>query len=968
MKKIVFLLVLFLSACMYAQYQFPACYPAHETGKVYRQGEKASLNGINYTAKYYTTAAPGDASWQSVGACGDGGLGADYPGPQRIIGYLPTWIPDYDIKNNFNPEVVTNINVSFLMFKRNNNDYNSADFGSIAFDDFQLRKVDSVLTDCRVLEKAKAKNVKVSVALGGATDYAFLWLMTKYYNNDQKLEEIANLLVNYINARKIDGIDLDLECWWADPAIAGTSDQGGRVRGSKWGDRDQGPHPAAIGMTNLSKKLRQKMPNKLITAAVFGTSWYGNNYDADVAQYMDWIGLMTYDFTGSWDKSPIGPHSSLHKLPLNTYPKQNADNPIYSAQDALEYWLGIAPATWNHAGGFGVKKAKLAIGVPMYGYDFSEKKPGGGNGAKFVPYRDIIAEFPNAATSYDQKDPKKLNGHVDQNGKNIYFDTPKQAGEKIKYTKNFGHQGVIIWELTQDVAYNSSSSILKAINEAAGNNTPVNQAPVVTWQTPTDNLVIEQDVLGAVALKATATDSDGTVTAFSFKEGANVITATKNGNDYTASFTPTSFGEYVLTAEATDNKSAITTKVIRITVKEKSTSNQAPVVTWQTPTDNLVIEQDVLGAVALKATATDNDGTVTTFVFKEGVNVITATKTGNDYTASFNPASFGEYALTAEATDDKNAITTKTIRITVKEKNTTNPAPVISNVKPLDGSIIEQTALAAITLQATVTDDNSVGSVEFFINNASQGVVTSAGADVYSSSWTPQAFGNFNFKVVATDNQGEVTTTTVSFTIKEKSTGGCDNIPAWEPKTYAKAGTEVSHNGDVYKNKWYASAGEEPGKSGVWQYLRPCGGVVTFCGVEAYRADRVYNSGDKAYYMEKIYAANWWTKGTNPSSSGDWSFDSDCPQTPGRSALNEIKPQTLVKDFVNIQINTEEEVTGKIELYSLSGQLVKTIMNPRTLNGKEVIRENISDLRNGVYVYKIFLNNEVITQKMVISK
>ena len=150
------------------------------------------------------------------------------------------------------------------MFKRNNNNYNSNDFGSIALDEFQLKKVDSVLTDCNVLAKAKAKNVKVSVALGGATDYAFLWLMSKYYNNDQKLEEIATLLVNYINERQLDGIDLDLECWWADPTISGTSDQGGRVRGSKWGDGDKGPHNAAIGLTNLSKKLREKMPNKLI--------------------------------------------------------------------------------------------------------------------------------------------------------------------------------------------------------------------------------------------------------------------------------------------------------------------------------------------------------------------------------------------------------------------------------------------------------------------------------------------------------------------------------------------------------------------------------------------------------------------------------------------------------------------------------------------------------------------------------
>ena len=73
-----------------------------------------------------------NASWKNDGACGDGGLGSDYSGKQRIIGYLPTWIPDYDIKNKFNPEVVTNVNVSFLMFKQNNKDYKSNDFASIA--------------------------------------------------------------------------------------------------------------------------------------------------------------------------------------------------------------------------------------------------------------------------------------------------------------------------------------------------------------------------------------------------------------------------------------------------------------------------------------------------------------------------------------------------------------------------------------------------------------------------------------------------------------------------------------------------------------------------------------------------------------------------------------------------------------------------------------------------------------------
>ena len=571
MKKLVYLLCLLSSLLIYAQNQLSDFDPTwDETKAFYEEDDQVSYDEINYSKKRFTKSHPEDLSWENEEDYEDTDIAPDYSEPQRIIGYLPTWISDYDIKSDFNYEVLTNINISFLMFKQNNNNYKSFDFGAIAFDDFHLRKVDSVLKDCGVLEKAKANNIEVSVALGGATDYAFLWLMTRYYDNDQKLEEIANLLVDYIGTRELDGIDLDLQCWWPDPFIKGTSEQGGRIRGSKWGHKDQGPHPAAIGMTKLSRKLREKMPDKLITAAVFGTSWYGNNYDADLEEYVDWIGLMTYGFTGSWDKSPIGPHTSLHKLPLNTYKNQDANNPIYSSQDAFEYWEGIAPSSWNHTGGFGVKKDKLAIGISMHGYDFSQKKSDRGKGVQYIPYNEIISEFPHAATSYDKRDPQQLNGHIAQNGKNIYFDTPKQAGEKIRYVKNHGYQGVIIWELTQDVDYDSSSSILKAINEAAGNDEVINQEPVITWQELTDNIIIEEDILGIVPLQVLAEDNDGSISSFIFKEGANEIAAIKNGNEYTGSFIPSDFGEYTLIAQATDNKNATTINKIRVTFKKRS--------------------------------------------------------------------------------------------------------------------------------------------------------------------------------------------------------------------------------------------------------------------------------------------------------------------------------------------------------------------------------------------------------------
>jgi GH18 family chitinase len=467
-KQIFVLAGLFCLQSIFSQYNFPACYAAWVPGKVYNGGNQVSYNGINYTAKYWTTSKPGSGEWNKISPCGDGGLGPNYSGRQRIIGYLPTWIKEYNIKNDFKPETVTNVNISFLMFKQNNKNFASADFASIAFDANSVRQVDSVLTTCNVLAKARAKNVKVGVALGGATDFAFIWLMTKYYNNDAKLSEIATLIANYCNTKGIDGIDFDMECWWADPAIAGTTEQAGRVRGDKWGSPDAGPHPAGIGLRKLAAKVRALLPNKLLSAAVFGTSWFGNNYDDTMATSLDWIGLMTYDLTGSWAASPFGPHSSLNKLPLGKYPLQTADNPIYSAQDALEYWLGIAPAAWNHDGGFNVPKSKLVFGVPFYGYDFSTKKPTGGNGFISLTYKDIVSKYPNAGTSYDPISPSLFNGYIGTGGKKIYYDTPKTVTNKMLYSKNYGHQGIIVWELTQDAPYHGGSSLLKALDIAAG--------------------------------------------------------------------------------------------------------------------------------------------------------------------------------------------------------------------------------------------------------------------------------------------------------------------------------------------------------------------------------------------------------------------------------------------------------------------------------------------------------------------
>lgn len=468
MKTKFTLFLCFLSFYTFSQYTFPPCFSNHVVGGVYVQGNKVSKDNNNYEAKYWTNTTPPSGDWNFLGKCGavDDVLGNAYSSQKRIIGYMPTWNTTYNF-NDYDPTKVTNVIVSFLEFKTNNNDFSSNNFASVEFTAQSNTDVDNVLFTQNLLATSHNNNVQVSVAIGGAIDYGFLWLMNKYHDDDVKLQEIAQYIVDYAVAKGIDGVDLDMECWWADPAISGTSDQGGRVRGDKWGGPDSGPHVAGIGLRKLAEKIKILNPNLLLSAAVFGTSWYGNNYDDTMASSLDWIGLMTYDFTGSWSATPYGPHTALFKVPLDSYTNQSNDNPIYSAQDALEYWQGLALPAWNHDGGFNVPRAKLCIGAPFYGYDFSTPKPNGGNGFITLAYKDIVNQYPNAPTSYDPVDSQNYSGFINTNGKSIYYETPQSIKNKFDYIDNYGHQGIIIWELTNDLHPSDPNSLLNALNSQA---------------------------------------------------------------------------------------------------------------------------------------------------------------------------------------------------------------------------------------------------------------------------------------------------------------------------------------------------------------------------------------------------------------------------------------------------------------------------------------------------------------------
>ena len=419
--------------------------------------------------------------------------------PAKIIAYIPTWRKKegFDYKNSEMYRYITHGVIAFLMFSETN----LGEFEPSSVDD-----VKAILSD--VLDTGHQNGTKILLALGGATDYGFLNLMTSIGNNPESplLNQAVQNAVNFVNSNHLDGVDLDLECWWDKNGDA-SKDQGGR-------SSSQGAHPAGYALTLFAQKLKQAIPDKLVSAAIFGTSWYGNNYDPKLADYVDWLGVMTYDLTGSWNSSPVGPHSALYKIrqkptesstvthsgsfqedyqaeqqgawPASRENRSSSDpildNPILSVEDALWYWTNPLFVNWQGAGQK-LPRNKIAAGVPVYGYDFAySKEPDDLSGQippgyKVIRYKDILAQFPNPHTaanaSIKETGSTPRPAFISASGNypyahNIYFEAPDTAVAKLNFLKDVGAQGVIIWELSNDV-WEEGKSIIKALYRNSGN-------------------------------------------------------------------------------------------------------------------------------------------------------------------------------------------------------------------------------------------------------------------------------------------------------------------------------------------------------------------------------------------------------------------------------------------------------------------------------------------------------------------
>jgi len=324
----------------------------------------------------------------------------------------------------------------------------------------------------------------------------------------------------------------------------------------------------------------------------------------------------------------------------------------------------------------------------------------------------------------------------------------------VNWTATIGQKNLTAVVTDNNGATTTSSIVVINVNS------PSNNPPTVSITAPANGASFPSGAI--VTIDANAADSDGTITQVEF-----FVNGVSVGVDNTAPYSvnwPSVAGTQNLTAMATDNNGAMTTSAV-VVINVAAPPNNPPTVSILSPANGAGFTAG--SSIPITANAADNDGVVTQVeFFVNGVSI------GIDNTSPYSvnwTAVAGAQTLTATATDDDGAVTTSAT-VVINVNASTNVPPVVSITAPSNGANF--TAGASVLIIANATDsDGSVVQVEFFVNGVSIGVDNST---PYSVNWTATA-GNQNLTAVATDDSSAVTTSSV---VVINVTGGAGaNLP-----------------------------------------------------------------------------------------------------------------------------------------------------------------------------------------------
>jgi hypothetical protein len=319
----------------------------------------------------------------------------------------------------------------------------------------------------------------------------------------------------------------------------------------------------------------------------------------------------------------------------------------------------------------------------------------------------------------------------------------------------------------------------------------VNSAPVSITVSGGPSVVLTSPSAGnsaqagtAVALAATATASGSTIARVEFLVDG-VIVATDTTSPYSATWTPSTIGSVTLSARAVDSAGGQgVSPGIVFQVGDPAVPTLALTLS---PSTSTTLPEGSSRFVVATATPASGRAIANVEFFLDGQSV--AVRNTAPYSYRFTAAaSSGTSTLLVRATDNGGLTTEQDITFTMVAA--VGEKPTVSMIGPAANTTVLPNS--QVNLVATANDpDGSIASVQFYARGQPAGAADTSSP--YTGSFTPSTPGTYVLEAVATDDQGN-TTTSNAVTLTAAFATPTVAITAPSPSATARATPNVPLN------------------------------------------------------------------------------------------------------------------------------------------------------------------------------
>jgi len=286
----------------------------------------------------------------------------------------------------------------------------------------------------QLVADAHNAGVKILISLGGwGWDKPFAAIVSKAEAENRYVRSVMAIVDDY----DYDGLDLDWEYPDTKEEVIGFDRLSRRFRKE---------------LDDLGQKKGRHLFQTMASSANPSTlKWLSNKL---LLETMDWVNVMTYDFTGDWT-SYAGHHSPL-------FASSKQPGRPFSTQLSMKYLVDR-----------GMPADRLAVGLPLYGKGFAvsepyaaTKKADKGQAVKAGSYTNIEKLIKEKGWTRKWDEETKNPWVIARDGSAVIgYDDAESLSLRTDWAMKQGFRGVFFWEISQDLFPDATNPLQEASRE-----------------------------------------------------------------------------------------------------------------------------------------------------------------------------------------------------------------------------------------------------------------------------------------------------------------------------------------------------------------------------------------------------------------------------------------------------------------------------------------------------------------------